>query len=26
LRHHDDSTFCLEKLYIIAPENGFTAP
>jgi hypothetical protein len=26
LRHHDDSIFCLEKLYIIAPENGFTAP
>lgn len=26
LRHHDDSTFCLEKLYIIAPESGFTAP
>ncbi|GAB7347819.1 hypothetical protein MBLNU459_g5356t1 [Dothideomycetes sp. NU459] len=26
LRHHDFSPFCLEKLHIIAPENGFTAP
>lgn len=26
LRHHDSSPFTLEKLYIIAPENGFTAP
>lgn len=26
LRHHDSSPFTLERLYIIAPENGFTAP
>lgn len=26
LRHHDFSTFCLDKLHIVAPENGFTAP
>ncbi|GAB7342645.1 hypothetical protein MBLNU457_g0806t1 [Dothideomycetes sp. NU457] len=26
LRHHDRTDFCLEKLYIIAPNIGFTAP
>lgn len=26
LRHADDSPFCLEKLYIVGPEHGFTAP
>ncbi|PSK55773.1 hypothetical protein B9Z65_4651 [Elsinoe australis] len=26
LRHHDNTAFCLEKLYILAPEHGFTAP
>lgn len=26
LRHHDASPFTLEKLHILAPENGFTAP
>ncbi|KAL1302585.1 hypothetical protein AAFC00_002963 [Neodothiora populina] len=26
LRHHDFSPFTLEKLHILAPENGFTAP
>jgi len=26
LQHHDRTPFCLEKLYIIAPNNGFTAP
>ena len=26
LRHHDRTDFCLEKLYIVAPNSGFTAP
>ncbi|WPH00735.1 Hypothetical protein R9X50_00356500 [Acrodontium crateriforme] len=26
LRHADDSPFCLEKLHIVGPESGFTAP
>lgn len=26
LRHADDTAFCLEKLHIVAPENGFTSP
>jgi hypothetical protein len=26
LRHTDDTPFCLEKLHIVAPENGFTSP
>lgn len=26
LRHHDGTAFCLEKLYIVAPDRGFTAP
>lgn len=26
LRHGDDSPFCLEKLHIVGPEHGFTAP
>jgi hypothetical protein len=26
LRHSDDTPFCLEKLHIVGPENGFTAP
>lgn len=26
LRHHDSSPFTLDRLYILAPENGFTAP
>lgn len=26
LRHHDGSAFCLEKLHIVAPSSGFTAP
>lgn len=26
LRHHDASPFTLDKLHILAPENGFTAP
>jgi len=25
LEHHDRSAFCLEKLYIVTPDNGFTA-
>lgn len=26
LRHADDTPFCLEKLHIVAPEDGFTSP
>lgn len=26
LRHSDDTPFCLEKLHIVGPEHGFTAP
>lgn len=26
LRHADDTPFCLEKLHIVGPEHGFTAP
>lgn len=26
LRHADDTPFCLEKLHIVGPDNGFTAP
>ncbi|KAF4551016.1 Hypothetical protein D9617_15g043700 [Elsinoe fawcettii] len=26
IRHHDNSAFCLEKLYILGPETGFTSP
>ena len=26
LRHTDDTPFCLEKLHIVGPEHGFTAP
>ena len=26
MRHADDTPFCLEKLHIVAPENGFTSP
>ncbi|KAH9822753.1 hypothetical protein Tdes44962_MAKER04722, partial [Teratosphaeria destructans] len=26
LRHADESPFCLEKLHIVGPEHGFTAP
>jgi len=26
LRHMDDTPFCLEKLHVVGPENGFTAP
>lgn len=26
LRHHDGTPFCLEKLFIVAPDTGFTAP
>lgn len=26
LRHSDDTPFCLEKLHIVGPESGFTAP
>ncbi|KAK4501086.1 hypothetical protein PRZ48_006892 [Zasmidium cellare] len=26
LRHADDTPFCLEKLHVVGPEHGFTAP
>ncbi|KAK4548433.1 hypothetical protein LTR36_009343 [Oleoguttula mirabilis] len=26
LKHMDDTPFCLEKLHIVGPEHGFTAP
>jgi hypothetical protein len=26
LRHEDETSFCLEKLHIVGPENGFSAP
>lgn len=26
VRHADDTPFCLEKLHIVGPEHGFTAP
>jgi hypothetical protein len=26
LRHGDDTPFCLEKLHIVGPEHGFSAP
>lgn len=26
LRHHDDTSFSLEKFFVVAPESGFTAP
>ncbi|KAK0931647.1 hypothetical protein LTR29_016281 [Friedmanniomyces endolithicus] len=26
LKHADDTPFCLEKLHIVGPEHGFTAP
>ncbi|PNS15864.1 hypothetical protein CAC42_4316 [Sphaceloma murrayae] len=26
IRHHDNTAFCLEKLYILGPEHGFTSP
>lgn len=26
LRHADKTPFCLEKLHIVGPEHGFTAP
>ena len=26
LRHADDTPFCLERLFVVGPEHGFTAP
>lgn len=26
MRHADDTPFCLEKVYVVGPEHGFTAP
>jgi len=26
MKHEDGTIFCLEKLHIVAPEHGFTAP